>query len=268
MKKDMFVRYASVAELSAALRNGKKRSCWDKSAFDADTGYSTEWFGETLQNAIRKLDVGDVDKAAKIKAEGEILAEPNSGFAPRIELGVYGCLPSIPNYLRGVPANMMRVRRDPRRMPVIDMYVECAIYDGIDTNKVTKAAARIANVIVATEQSGVRVNLYATCGSRDSSGDGSSYGICVKLKDADAPINLLNIAFCICNRAFCRCIFVRWMEFFVNKKIKNYGRPMTEAEIKNTFQFQGILFSIIELADYETSLESIAQKVNDYIKAS
>ena len=67
--------YASVAELSAALRNAESLPEWgDYSCKGKSDSRQKDWAGETYNDAFSKLDLGDEDKAAKIKAQGEILA--------------------------------------------------------------------------------------------------------------------------------------------------------------------------------------------------
>lgn len=256
--------YASVAELSAALRNAESLPEWgDYSCKTKSDSRQKDWAGETYNDAFTKLDLGDEDKAAKIKAQGEILAEPNTGYAPKIELSVRGCVPSVPNYLRGVPNNMMHIQREPMKFPVIDLYVDTAIYDGIDVNKVAKEAAVLANVITATEQVGVRVNLYAMCGAKG--GEDRKYAMIVKIKEADSPLNLLNVGFSLCNRAFCRIIFLRWIETHVPEKIWSYGRPVSGKECQEWFNLDGIVFSIGDMVSHETTVEEVTERINEYI---
>lgn len=259
--------YQSVAELSAALRTEKRCAAWQNdSIFDRSSEYLKRWCGELPEDAMKKLDTGDAELAKKIKAQGEILNEANGGTMPRIEVGVYGCIPSVPNYLRGVPANMMRVIREPRRNPVIDIYVENSINDGINTDKVAKKAAIIANVITATEMAGVRVNLYAVNTAHDDSGDGKAYACIVKIKDAQSPLNLLNISFPVCNRAMHRSIFLAWLERHSETRLDGYGRPMRGEETKNTFNLDGVVLSIRDMVDNYWTISEVTNKINEYLK--
>lgn len=267
VKNTEMVVYNSIPELYDHIQNTKRKSAWENdSIFDNSDDYLKRWSGELPDDAMEKLFKGDADAAKKIKAQGEILNEAQGGTMPKIEVGVYGCIPSVPNYLRGVPANMMRVIREPRRNPVIDIYVENSIYDGIDVNKVAEKAAIIANVIYATEMEGVRVNLYSVNTSHDSHGTQKAYAMVVKIKDADAPLNLLNIAFCVTSRAMHRSIFLKWLERHADNRVTGYGRPMRGNEIEPTFGIDGIILSMRDMVDYYMGIDDVTRKINEYLK--
>lgn len=261
------VVYNSIPELYDHIRTAKRNKAWEgDSIFDNSESYLKSWCGELPDEAMEKFFKGDADAAKKIKAQGEILNEAQGGTMPKIEIGVYGCIPSVPNYLRGVPANMMRVVREPRRNPVIDIYVENSIYDRIDTDKVAEKAAIIANVIYATEMAGVRVNLYAVNTSHDHHDTGKAYAMVVKIKDADAPLNLLNIAFCVCNKAMHRSIFLMWLERHANNRVSGYGAPMRGDNAKNTFGIDGVVLSIRDMVDNYWGIDDVTRKINEYLK--
>ena len=262
-----FMRYESVAELSAALRNAEPLKVWTdswervrKNMSDAEC---KKFAGETFADTFELLDKGDAKRAAMIKAEGEILNEAQGGMMPKIEVGVYGCIPSVPNYLRGVPTNMMRVVREPRRNPIIDVYVDTGISYGTKLKEAAIAAAKIANVITAVEMSGVRVNLYAVFGTKEGS---DAAGFAVKIKEANAPLNLLNIAFPMTNPAFCRIVSLHWQECNSDKVWGGHGNLMSAKKIAETFELDGLTLSVQEAINDCSSIENIAKKFNEYLK--
>lgn len=258
-----FKIYNSVAELSAALTSKKPIECWYNPVSKRDPLTHKSWAGASLEESYEMLSTGDAKSAAKIKAEGEILAENNDGNIPQIITSVVGCVPSVPNYLRGVPKQMLKVVRQPKQMPIIDIYVDGAIWDNCNTKEAAKAAAKIANIVTATELAGVRVNLYAMIASYKNS---DSAAMIVKLKDDDAPLNLLNIAFPLTNMAFCRSIYLDWLEKHHGKYMSNYGSVMSANQIKKEFGIEGLVFSVSDIMNQSTSIEVLANKVNDYIK--
>ena len=257
MKK--IVEYKSVAELTATLINTEPLKCWGSYAIKARD--NEWWSGEKFDVAFSKLLNGDTVNAAKIKAQGEILAKGKGKGVPQFELSVRGCLPSVPNYLRGVPKNMLNVRREPRHKPVIDMFVDSGIYDGINVEKVAAFSARLANVIAATERAGVRINLYSACIGKDGQ---DVYGYVVKIKEASSPLNLLNIAFPIMNRAMCRVVFIHWVDCNIDKFISGHGCVTQGDRVREEIGRDGVYFSTHE--DLDLSLEGIANRVNNYLK--
>ena len=258
-----FKIYNSVADLSAALKSKKSFSCWDNPISKRSDDYMKSWAGASVEEAYKLLDTGDAAGAAKIKAEGEIMADEEGENVPQIISSVVGCIPSVPNYIIGVPKQMLKVVREPKNTPIIDIYVDGAIWDGVNINKAAKSAAKIANVITATELAGVRVNLYAIVASTKNS---DCACMAVKLKDDDAPLNLLNVAFPLTNRAFCRVIYLDWLEKHHNKEMKNYGSVMSARRVKEEFEFDGLVLSVSDIISNEISVEQIANKVNEYIK--
>lgn len=262
-----FMRYESVAELSDALRNAEPLQVWKDSYERVRKNMSDKecknFAGETFADAFELLDKGDAKRAAMIKAEGEILNESRGGTMPKIEVGVYGCIPSVPNYLRGIPANMMRVVREPRHNPIIDVYVDTGISYSTKLKDAAIATAKIANVITAVEMSGVRVNLYAVFGTKEGS---DAAGFAVKIKEANAPLNLLNIAFPMTNSAFCRVVSLHWQECNSDKVWGGHGNLMSAEKIAETFDLEGLTLSVQETINYNRSIENIAKKFNEYIK--
>lgn len=259
MKNKNIVEFKSVAELTAALVDAKTNDCWGSYAVKVKN--DAKWSGESFDAAFDKLLNGDQANAAKIKAQGDILAKGKGKGVPQFELSVRGCLPSVPNYLRGVPKNMLNVRREPRHKPVIDMFIDSGIYDGIDTDKVAAFTARLANVIAAVERAGIRINLYNACLGRDGK---DVYGYVVKIKEAHSPLNLLNIAFPIMNRAMCRVVFLHWMDVNIDRFIYGHGCVTSGAKVKETIGRDGVYFSTHE--DMNMPLNAIAERVNEYLK--
>lgn len=265
MKK--FVRYESVAELHDALRNAEPLKVWvdscERVRKNESDAYLKKFAGCTFNEAFELLDKGDAKRAAMIKAEGEILNEAQGGAMPKIEVGVYGCIPSVPNYLRGVPTNMMRVVREPRHNPIIDVYVDTGISYGVKCKEAAIAAAKIANVITAVEMSGVRVNLYAVFGTKEGC---NAAGFAVKIKEASSPLNLLNIAFPMTNPAFCRVVSLHWQECNTEQVWDGHGSVMTAKKVADAFGLDGLTLSVQETVMYGYSIEDIARKFNEYLK--
>ena len=231
-----FKKFESTAEL-ADTTSLEPLECWkgtSECVGEKSESYQKSWGGATLAECREYLHSGDPVAAAKIKAEGDIIAKKQGEGAPNLESGVYGCVPCVPNYLRGVPKNMLRVDRKYPRKPVIDIYVDTAIWDGVNLDRLAEAAAKVANVVTATERAGVRVNLYAlVCAQMKKKGDYPDYlGFSVRVKDSRAPLNLLNIAFSLTNRALCRMVFCHWETCVFKRHVKGNGAVMSGYDVQ------------------------------------
>lgn len=266
----VFKRYGSVAEFAATLTEPRLQ-CWEDSSESIKSWSDSSmesWGGATFSDTLKYLNCGNPELAAKIKAEGDIIAKKQGEGAPNLENAVYGCVPCVPNYLRGVPKNMLKVDRKYPRKPVIDVYVDATIWDGVNLDRLAQACAKVANVVTATERAGVRVNLYTIVSSRDKKDRNSCYGVCVRIKDSRAPLNLLNIAFPLTSRAFCRVAFCTWMESHVDKVVGGHGSVMSGHDVEQKFGIKGVLLSISDIVRYGTSIDSIATTINAFIAAA
>ena len=263
MKKLM--RFESVEEL-ASTQSQETLKCWldsyERTRKAMTDDESKQFCGETFKSAFEKLDKGDAKAAALIKAEGEIIARNEGGGVLSMSLNVRGCLPSVPNYLRGLPKNMIDVKREPKRKPVIGIYVDTGIAAQVTINQAAEAAAKIASVVTATERSGVRVNLYAvfaTTKERDT------FGFSVKIKDATAPLNLLNIAFPLTNPAMCRVVSLHVQECNSDKVWHGHGCIMSAKKVAETFNLDCVTLSVQDTIDCRYSVDDIARQVNNYL---
>jgi hypothetical protein len=113
---------------------------------------------------------------------------------------------------------------------------------------------------------GVRVNLYAVNTAHDHHDTGKAYAMVVKIKDADAPLNLLNISFCVTNRAMHRSVFLAWLERHATNRVIGYGAPMHGDNVKKTFDIDGIVLSIRDMVDNCWGIQEVTNKINEYLK--
>lgn len=222
----------------------------------------------TIAEAKKLFEEGDAKAAAKIKAAGDIIAPPKDR-KPQLRNSVVGCLPNVPNYIKGVPTAMYQIHTTARKKPVVNIYVEATIYDGIDEKALASKCNMLANTIAATELAGYRVNLFAVCTCQSDKRTKNMCGLCVNIKEADAPLNLLNIAFPLTNKAFCRAIFTRWIDvnadFDASGKYSFYGNTCTTNDVKTAFNINGLLLSMINLVRYDTKQSELEKQINDYL---
>lgn len=255
-------RYESVEAYASSLSEHEPYDEWKEYGL-ASEGTRRGWYGCSMDEAVKLLSKGWATGAKAIKTNVDIICKGGKRV-PRLYNSVVGCVPNVPNYLMGLPKQMMQVRTEHRHKPVIDVYVGTDIYDGIDTDEVSMAAAKIANVVTSIEKSGVRINLYTV--SAIDGQDGNNYLQITKIKDSRAPLNLLNIAFPLTHRAYCRRINLRWMETHIDHRLSGYGRPLGESEITDILNNKGVFFNIIDIVGRRTSIEEMTSKVNEYLK--
>lgn len=261
--KNYISRYNSVAEFSATLHGEPLENdntfMWNNCTWKNVSGYKS--FTEIEELLVN----GDFANAQKITAAGEITPPPIS-VTPQLRSAVVGCIPNVPNYLRGVPTSMYQIKSNKRQRPIINIYIDCGVHDYVDTKKLAEKSNYLANAIAATELVGYRVNLFALCVGQNSAKQ--KYGFSLNIKEADAPLNVLNIAFPLLNKAFCRGSFFRWADvnvpFKTNWGSTSYGRTLAENETKEAFAIKDneILIKLSSLADYDRSQSYILGLIN------
>lgn len=261
--------YNSVADFSAALngevintycKRGHGASTWGKYLLKSLAGV------ESIDETKELLLKGDAINAAKIRAEGEII-KPQEEHNPILKTAVVGCLPNVPNFLRGVPAQMYQIKNNSRKRPIINIYIEVTVADSTNLTKLAQKAAVISNAIAATELSGYRVNLFVAYGIKNPKG--YCAGFCVNIKEADSPLNLLNIAFPLLNPAFSIVLGADWVDKNIKTSMKYgryvYGCVLHSNEIQKEFGINGLFFSLRKMINDDDNTESVCRKINEYL---
>ena len=147
---------------------------------------------------------------------------------------VCGGFPLVPVYLTGVPKNMLASKKIVTKTKVINIIYNISVPASLEASSIVKAGANMVSIIRYLEKNGIRVNLYTIWATWDK----SSLHRCaffVKIKDAGAPLNLLNIAYPIINPSMLRRHGFKWLETIPTKIPEGYaytyGSPVSGAII-------------------------------------
>ena len=139
----------------------------------------------------------------------------------RQQKSVCGGFPLVPVYLTGVPKNMLASKKITTKTKVINIIYNIGVPGCLETAEIIKAGANMVSIIRYLERNGIRVNLYTIWSTWDK-----RYlhrcAFFVKIKDAGAPLNLLNIAYPIINPSMLRRHAFRWLETIPTKIPKSY----------------------------------------------
>ena len=152
----------------------------------------------------------------------------------RQQKSVCGGFPLVPVYLTGVPKDMLASKKIVTKTKVINIIYNISVPGSLEASSIVKAGANMVSIIRYLERNGIRVNLYTIWATWDK----RSLHRCaffVKIKDAGAPLNLLNIAYPIINPSMLRRHGFKWLET-IPTKIPNsytygYGSPVSGAII-------------------------------------
>ena len=186
----------------------------------------------------------------------------------RQQKAVCGGFPLVPVYLTGVPKNMLASKKIVTKTKVINIIYNISVPCSLKASSIVNAGANMVSIIRYLEKNGIRVNLYTIWAIWDKK-SGHKCAFYVKIKDAGAPLNLLNIAYPIINPSMLRRHGFKWLETIPTKipagdYVKGYGSPVSGAAIPDCAkkQVQGTVL------DINTLLNSDAKTViNDIIKS-
>lgn len=158
----------------------------------------SESYEEANNMALNGWDYGaaEVNKIMIERAE-------NYEHVKRLTIDYIGCIPCVPAYLSGSPANMIAIKKRPTNKPVITVCYNSAVGYNVAAEAITKAAAKLLNVIRGLEAGGVAINLFACSFSR-SNDSAETETLAVKIKDSKEPFNVLNMAYPLIHPSFLR----------------------------------------------------------------
>ena len=176
--------------------------------YESNTTSDPSWYGTaSYQEAENRIKRGD-DKLAKMLRGSEKLDihMASTGIQKRMVTRVAGFAPHVPNYLAGVPNNMIWVEEKKVPKKILTVISGCNTHGNESANTIAKVSARVVSCIMSLERKGYRINLYASnvadSGSRRT-------GFITKLKDSGQHIDVLKMAFPLLSASWNRRVSVR-----------------------------------------------------------
>lgn len=144
---------------------------------------------------------------------------------PRIYNAVVGFAPNVPNYIAGVPLNMINRKRVRVPARVVDIVYNCTVSSSVSPHAIETAAAKLYNVVAGLERGGVRVNLWVM---EASYGAPEYCATVVRIKTAGQPFNLTKMVYPVVHPSFLRrhmFAVQERMELDPSARWSGYGRP-------------------------------------------
>jgi len=177
----------------------------------ADFAEAQRYMADGYQPTVDKM------KNIDIKLEGQ-----GKRFGFRNE--VVGFTPVVPLVLQGVPNCMVNTHIKPIKAKVINVFYDMTASCGTDKEDMLEAGQRLLAACMELEMQGYKFNLYCTQTYWDRT-DGDV--ICVKIKNANTPLNLKRMSFALTHPAFFRVIGFDWYSRFPNGKYRaGYGHAI------------------------------------------
>lgn len=248
--KNITRRYNSIGEFVAHLDKGVQQAKYD----DSQTKGDAYWYGTaSYKEANDTLLFGDKDNAEKIMKSSEYKEACRVINAQRAKREVFtsvaGFAPHVPNYICGVPNQMLRTRNVQAKKKTITLAIACSVECGIDASEMRKASENLALAISKIEASGTRVQVFAGCGftskyMRQSDTEaGDTLAAWVKIKDYQQQLDLLRMIYPLGNPSFFRRHMFRLMEITpgLNDSMRRgYGYQMNDSELRRDLNRAGI----------------------------
>lgn len=139
---------------------------------------------------------------------------------------IIGFTPNVPNYIMGLPNNMIRDVSIKIKSKIINIYINLSAHAGIDSDVIKRNASKYVAAIDNLEQQGYRCNVY--CGNVAEKYFGK-YAIIVKIKSDREPLNLMKMAFPMAHPSMLRRLSFKWIETIpIDFTHSGYGTPVDD----------------------------------------
>lgn len=181
---------------------------------------------------------------------------------------VVGFVPNVPNYLLGIPEQMITIHQTPEKVKAISISYYIGNNCGTEASDLEDAGIKILNVINRLELSGVRVNLdvIAMC-----SKSGSEWQIAsVNVKDYKEQLDIKKLCFPLAHPSMFRRFGFAWLERSTDMKANfSYGYGHS-AQKKEERQLESVFgeneFFITQDHVSKLSVDELMELVNKKFK--
>ena len=261
----------------AVVHDCKKRKITDRRFHDMQDGnlgeHEASWCGvKNYEDALELLKNGSQTIVEKFKNGLKVNLH---GHGERISFhnDIVGYAPVVPLAIIGVPNSMINSIREKIKTKVVDVYYDISAGCEIDSDDIMRASMKILSAIVELEQSGYRFNLYAVqTYSRKNDCD----MLCVKVKDAQQPLDLKRVSFPLAHAGFLRVIGFDWYSRCPKTKYVNgYGQSLYDRKgskckemVKEMFGDNAIYISCAKLTDNLRGAEQYLKEVLSNAKSN
>lgn len=195
---------------------------------------------DTYEQAEELAKNGYDEPVEDIKATYEMAIRNKT--VNKITPSIVGGAPIVPNVVRGLPRNMMGIKKQivAQHSPVINLFVDITVQSSTKPGQIKEMALKIVADIAKLESSGCKVNLYSVADFCDWDDGKVNEAVAVKIKDCNQRFNAKRLAFAMIHPAMSRCLTFQWYNYVPGGTDQHcYGRPIAnhcadEAECTKT----------------------------------
>lgn len=197
------LKFDSLTALSRFIKETPVKGYFENCVELASTrkGRGTTTFTKTasFEAAEKLLTSGYLEGAKRVQAY--MIRATGNGMKNTLYNDFVGFAPNVPNYISGIPTNMLNVKKTKAKKNIIRIFYNAAVGCDITTEQIERAAASLFNVIVGIEKRGCRVELW--CGDL-AKADTEQINIAVCAKQANTPLNVNSLAYAVVHPSFTR----------------------------------------------------------------
>lgn len=231
-----FKRFENINSLVSYLDNAKVSSTWRGMCEKSQRMGEVAWYGyDTYEESRDKLLHGDKELQQRLRGSEKLdMNIPCTGTRKQMCTGVVGFMPHVPNFLAGVPNNMIFVREKQVKQKTITIVYNIGCRGDSSAEEVTCASARILSAIMSVERQGYRCNLFVASAQEEIDCK-QRCGFVVKIKDSGQHIDTLKMALPMISPAMNRRFGFRFRETMEGLKrdwLDGYGSSMEQYDLK------------------------------------
>ena len=198
----------------------------------AESGSYSFTLTNTLQEAVDKCKYGDETLQSKLYNE---LLELQSIEGVKQTRKTYvndvvGFTPNVPNFVMGIPQNMIRDSRVSINSKILNFFINLSCSWNVSADSILTEASKYIRMIDTLEQQGYRCNLFVgDCGRYERRNYRNLF--CVKIKSSNEPLNLSKMAFPLCHPSMIRRLGFKWLETVPLDFGSGYGQTCNDDEV-------------------------------------
>lgn len=211
--ENVFKKFANIKSFNDYLNSNDTLQGWNNCrSLEISNEYKRFTKTQSMNEATDLLLFGDKKLQKKIEAAGVSKSRINitrQTAKRQIYTSVVGCAPHVPNYIAGVPTNMINERRVKVRQKIVSVYYNMAVSGDVSADSIIQACANFISACMLIEAKGTRVNIY--CGSI-SEDNGQKVGFSIKIKDSGQGFDTLKMAYPLAHPSMNRRHKFRFLE--------------------------------------------------------
>lgn len=261
--KSFFKQFNSINELIRTLDNAKTSEGWGSCSSQRTDDPENDGY-DSYEEARSMILRGDNELAKQLRGTEKLnINIPVTGMRRKICTRVAGFAPHVPNYIVGMPNDMLWVEEKKAQSPVLTIVYNIGCLAGSSGSLVTKVSARIMSAIMSAERKGYRINLFIASAQHESDCNEDAGFIC-KIKDAGQHIDTIKMALPMISPAMNRRFGFRFRETLEGISVCSwrygYGESMSASQLENWLKHHGFKYDValaFESVKYISSVEEL-----------